>query len=134
MADIGAVRTESNQELLYARQKIVTHAKAFGLQAIDLVHIKYKDLEGLHKQSIEGANMGFSGKQVIHPSNIPIVHEAFSPSNQQVEWASQLIKEFREHEKTGKGAFTFRGAMIDMPLVKQANNILIMTEKINSQI
>ena len=133
VADIGAVRTESSQELLYARQKIVTHAKAFGLQAIDLVHIQYKDLEGLSKQSIEGANMGFTGKQVIHPSNIPVVHKAFSPSEHQIEWATQLITEFREHEKTGKGAFTFRGNMIDMPLVKQANNILIMSEKINSK-
>ena len=64
MADIGAVRTDSSMELLYARQKIVAHAKAFGLQAIDLVHINYKDLQGLHNQSIEGANMGFTGKQV----------------------------------------------------------------------
>ena len=78
--------------------------------------------------------MGFTGKQVIHPSNIPVVHKAFAPSDRQIEWASQLIKEFREHEKTGKGAFTFRGAMIDMPLVKQANNILIMSEKINSKL
>ena len=59
VADIGAVRTDSSMELLYARQKIVAHAKAFGLQAIDLVHINYKDLQGLHNQSIEGANMGF---------------------------------------------------------------------------
>jgi citrate lyase subunit beta-like protein len=65
VADIGAVRTSTNKELLYARQKIVACAKAFGLQAIDLVHIDYKDLDGLRDQSIEGANMGFTGKQVI---------------------------------------------------------------------
>ena len=86
VADIGAVRTESCSELLYARQKIVTHAKAFGLQAIDLVHIQYKDLLGLQQQSREGAQMGFTGKQVIHPSQIPVVHEAFSPSNTQIQW------------------------------------------------
>ena len=61
VADIGAVRTESSQELLYARQKIVSHAKAFGMQAIDLVHINYKDLDGLESQCIEGAHMGFTG-------------------------------------------------------------------------
>ena len=49
---------------MYARQKIIVHAKAFGMQAIDLVHINYKDLEGLRLQSIEGAQMGFTGKQV----------------------------------------------------------------------
>lgn len=65
VADIGAVRTESCKELLYARQKIVTHAKAFGMQCIDLVHINFKDLDSLRAQSIEGATMGFTGKQVI---------------------------------------------------------------------
>lgn len=64
VADIGAVRTDSCMELMYARQKIVAHAKAFGLQAIDLVHINFKDLDGLRKQSLEGAHMGFTGKQV----------------------------------------------------------------------
>ena len=57
------MRTESSVELLYARQKIVAHAKAFGMQAIDLVHINYKDLNGLEAQSLEGQQMGFTGKQ-----------------------------------------------------------------------
>ena len=52
-------------ELLYARQKIVAHAKAFGMQAIDLVHINYKDLNGLEAQSLEGHQMGFTGKQLV---------------------------------------------------------------------
>ena len=49
---------------------------------------------------------------------------------QKVEWATQLIKEYREHESQGKGAFTFRNAMIDAPLVKQAQNIVDMEHKI----
>ena len=67
--------------------------------------------------------------RVIHPSQVPVVHRAFSPSQSKIEWATNLIKEFREHEKTGKGAFNFRGSMIDMPLVKQAENIVTMNEK-----
>ena len=68
-------------------------------------HIDYKDLEGLKKYSEEGARMGFTGKQVIHPSQVPVVQTAFSPSEEKMEWATNLIKEFREHEKKGKGAF-----------------------------
>ncbi len=64
VADVGAVRTEDATELVYARQKVVAVAKAFQLQAIDLVYIDYKNLEGLRKQSEEGARMGFTGKQV----------------------------------------------------------------------
>ena len=71
----------------------------------------------------------FSIYRVIHPSQVPVVHRAFSPSQSKIEWATNLIKEFREHEKTGKGAFNFRGSMIDMPLVKQAENIVTMNEK-----
>ena len=67
--------------------------------------------------------------QVIHPTQVPVVHEAFSPSQSRIEWATELINEFRQHETSGKGAFTFRGAMIDMPLVKQAENILQIQNK-----
>lgn len=133
VADIGGQRTASSVELLYARQKIVAHAKACGFQCIDLVHIDFKNLEGLREQSLEGARMGFTGKQVIHPTQVPVVHEAFLPSSDRVEWATELIKGFREHEKSGKGAFTFRGSMIDMPLVKQAENILITHQKISEK-
>lgn len=131
-ADIGATRTADATELLYARQKIVTCAKAFRLQAIDLVYINYKDLEGLEKQSIDGSDMGFTGKQVIHPGQIPVVQKAFSPSPERVEWATELLQAFSLHTQSGKGAFTFRGAMIDMPLVLQARNIVQLAEAVNS--
>lgn len=58
----GATRTKDARELLYARQKVVVTTKAFGLQAIDLVYIDYKDVEGLRRQAREGALMGFTGK------------------------------------------------------------------------
>ncbi|XP_033739883.1 citramalyl-CoA lyase, mitochondrial-like isoform X2 [Pecten maximus] len=131
-ADIGASRTADATELMYARQKIVTCAKAFRLQAIDLVYINYKDLDGLEKQSLDGSNMGFTGKQVIHPGQIPVVQRAFSPSPDRVEWATQLLQAFSHHTQSGKGAFTFHGAMIDMPLVLQARNIVQLAEAIKS--
>ncbi|KAK3098504.1 hypothetical protein FSP39_020145 [Pinctada imbricata] len=130
-ADIGATRTSDALSLLYARQKIVACAKAFRLQAIDMVDIDYKDLEGLKKQATEGANMGFTGKQVIHPNQIPIVQDTFCPSKDQIEWAKELIQAFEHHQKSGLGAFTFQNRMIDMPLVLQARNIVQLAESIN---
>uniref|UniRef100_UPI00398EF17E citramalyl-CoA lyase, mitochondrial isoform X3 n=1 Tax=Pristiophorus japonicus TaxID=55135 RepID=UPI00398EF17E len=129
-ASIGATRTEDARELVYARQKIVVIAKAFGLQAIDLVYIDYKDEKGLCRQSREGALMGFTGKQVIHPSQIPIVQEAFTPSPERLKWARELIDAFEEHQKLGKGAFTLHGSMIDMPSLKQAQNIVTLATSI----
>lgn len=127
-ADIGAKRSVDGSELLYARQKFVTIAKAFRVQAIDMVHIDYKNISALSEQSIKGANMGFTGKQVIHPSQIPVVQEAFSPSKEQIEWAIGLIKSFEEHQSSGTGAFTYRGHMIDMPLLLQAQNIVQLSQ------
>ncbi|KAJ3591783.1 hypothetical protein NHX12_006915 [Muraenolepis orangiensis] len=114
-ASIGATRTPDARELLYARQKVVATSKAFGLQAIDLVYIDYKDTEG---------------KQVIHPGQIQAVQEEFSPSQERVQWATALIEAFQQHQEEGKGAFTFRGSMIDMPSLKQAQNILTLSSTV----
>jgi citrate lyase subunit beta-like protein len=66
----GATRTPSNKELLYARQSIVAHAKAFDMQAIDIVNIRFKDTGALEDEAREGYMMGFTGKQVIHPNQV----------------------------------------------------------------
>ncbi|MBN3307637.1 CLYBL protein, partial [Amia calva] len=132
-ASIGASRTKDAKELLYARQKVVVTAKAFGLQAIDLVYIDYQDQEGLRQQSREGALMGFTGKQVIHPNQIKTVQEEFSPSPERTKWAQELIAAFEEHQKLGKGAFTFHGSMIDMPSLKQAQNIVTLAAAIQDK-
>ncbi|XP_030642701.1 citramalyl-CoA lyase, mitochondrial [Chanos chanos] len=129
-ASIGATRTKDARELLYARQKVVVTAKAFGLQAIDLVYIDYSDVEGLRGQAREGALMGFTGKQIIHPNQIKAVQEEFSPSPEKVQWARDLTAAFEKHQKLGKGAFTFQGSMIDMPLLKQAQNIITLASAI----
>ncbi|KAK3568746.1 hypothetical protein QTP86_016292 [Hemibagrus guttatus] len=134
-ASIGATRTKDARELLYARQKVVVTTKAFGLQAIDLVYIDYQDAEGLRQQAREGALMGFTDfsqncKQVIHPNQIKAVQEEFSPSPDRVNWATELIAAFEEHQKLGKGAFTFRGSMIDMPSLKQAQNIVTLARAV----
>merc|ERR1711892_425530 len=124
VASIGAKRSINGGELAYARQSIVAHACAYGLQSIDMVYINFRDLDGLEVNAQQGADLGFTGKQVTHPGNIETVQRVFSPSREKIEWARELISEFNEHAASGKGAFTFRGQMIDMPLVKQANNIL----------
>uniref|UniRef100_A0A671ECD7 Citramalyl-CoA lyase n=1 Tax=Rhinolophus ferrumequinum TaxID=59479 RepID=A0A671ECD7_RHIFE len=130
-ASIGATSSKETQDILYARQKIIVVAKAFGLQAIDLVYIDFRDGEGLLRQSREGAAMGFTGKQVIHPNQIAVVQEQ-SPSPEKIKWA-ELIAAFKEHQQLGKGAFTFQGSMIDMPLLKQAQNIVTLATSIKEK-
>ena len=91
----------------------------------------FLDLEGLKKQCIEGAQLGFTGKQAIHPDQIPIIQDTFKPSKDKVEWAKELIKQWNQHQKEGKGAFVFKGQMIDKPLLLQAQNIIEIDKMVN---
>ena len=83
-----------------------------------------KDQVGLAAQCQEGAGWGFTGKQVIHPGQVETVQAAFTPSLARLDWANNLMEAFRQNQQEGRGAFTFRGQMIDMPTVMQAQNVL----------
>jgi citrate lyase beta subunit len=123
-ASIGATRTPEAVELLYARQAVVTACGAFGLQAIDIVTIDFKDLDFVQKEAEFGARLGFSGKQIIHPAQVAPVQAAFTPSDEAIANAQRLVDLFEANQEEGVGAFALDGNMIDMPLVKSANGVL----------
>ncbi len=122
--DIGAVRTREGWEVFYARSAVVTHAAAFGLQAIDMVYIDYRDTEGLVTESVEAARLGYAGKQVIHPNQVGPVQGAFTPDAGAIAHAERIMNAMAQHQEAGKGAFSLDGKMIDMPLVKAAERVL----------
>jgi citrate lyase subunit beta-like protein len=121
---IGATRTKDAVELLYARQAVVTACAAFELQAIDIVAIDFKDMDALRTESEFGAQLGFSGKQIIHPNQVAPVQEAFTPNDEAIAYAKRVVETFEARQKEGSGAFTLDGRMIDMPLVKNAQKVL----------
>lgn len=123
-ASIGAKRSESAVELLYARQAVVTACAVYGLQAIDIVTIDFKDPERARREAEFGAGLGFAGKQIIHPNQVAPVQQAFTPDDEAVAYAARLVKAFESHQREGKGAFALDGQMIDMPLVKNAQKVL----------
>ncbi len=123
-ASIGAVRTRDAIELLYARQAVIVACAAYDLQPIDIVTIDYKDLEALKVESEFGARLGFSGKQVIHPNQVSVVQEAFTPSDEAIAYARRIVETFEASQKEGKGAYSLDGKMIDMPLLKNAQKVL----------
>jgi citrate lyase beta subunit len=123
-ASVGAVRTTEATELLYARQATVTACAANDLQAIDIVFIDFKDSEGLRAEAEQGAGFGFSGKQIIHPNQVSVVQEAFTPSDAAIEYARRIVESFETSQKEGKGAYALDGKMIDMPLLKNAQKVL----------
>ena len=123
-ASIGAVRTKEATEVLYARSAVITACAANDLQAIDMVYIDFRDIEGLRLEAEQGAALGFSGKQIIHPNQVAPVQEAFTPSNEAIAYARRVVEAFTASQKEGRGAFALDGKMIDMPLLKNAQKVL----------
>ena len=123
-AELGATRTPEALELLYARSSLVMHAAAFGLQAVDMVTVEFRDLEVLKRESRFGAQLGYTGKQIIHPAQVEPVQNAFTPSSLELKKVQELVDAFEENQKRGKGAFAFEGKMVDMPVIRRAQNIL----------
>jgi citrate lyase subunit beta-like protein len=123
-ASVGATRTKEATEVLYARSAVVTACAANDLQAIDMVYIDFKDEKGLRVEAEQGAGLGFSGKQIIHPNQVVPVQEAFTPSDSAIEYAKRIIESFESSQKEGKGAYALDGRMIDMPLLKNAQKVL----------
>ena len=123
-ASIGAKRTKEATEVLYARQAVVTACAANDLQAIDMVFIDFRDNEGLRVEAEQGAGFGFSGKQIIHPNQVSAVQEAYTPSDESVEYAKRIVHSFEASQREGKGAYALDGKMIDMPLLKNAQKVL----------
>ena len=126
--DMSITRTPSLSEFLYARSAIATAAKAHDLPStIDLVCTAYKGeagLKTLEEECIGGKNLGFNGKQLIHPTQVDICQKAFSPSDQEVEWALRVVIADEKADKQGRGAWTLDGSMIDVPVVKKAQNLV----------
>ena len=123
-ADTGITRNLGGMELLYARSNLVMHAAAFGLQAIDMVQTNFTNPVLLQVESKQGADLGFSGKQIIHPAQVETVQAAYSPSAEAVERAQRIINMAQIAQADGMGAYSLDGEMVDLPVVKKAETIL----------
>lgn len=123
--DMGAIRTQEGWEGFYARSAVVTHAKAFGLQALDTPFIDVKADETVLVGEAERAmQMGYTGKLCIHPRQVNAVQQVFTPTAAQIDRARRLIAEHDSHQAAGTGVFTFEGKMVDMPMVRAAQSVL----------
>lgn len=122
--DIGATRTKAGWEVFYARSAVVTHAAAFGLQAIDTLVIDFNDEAALIEDARLGAQLGFSGKLAIHPKQVPVIQNIFTPGDEQIAAAQRLIAAHDQQQADGVGAFALDGKMIDMPAIRAAQQVL----------
>lgn len=110
----------------YARAKIPVDARAAGVHAIDAIWQKIDDTEGLVRDAEAAKRLGYSGKSIIHPSQIEPVHKVFLPSRSEVEWAKKVVQALggAMEKGSGRGAIRLEGKMVDAVHYKQAKAIL----------
>jgi len=108
----------------YARVMCSVVASAAGVEAIDTVFTDIADLDGLRRECEEGVAMGFTGKISIHPSQIPVINDVFTPAKDAVDEARELIALFEVNARHGIYAFTFKGQMVDAPHLNRAKKLL----------
>jgi citrate lyase subunit beta / citryl-CoA lyase len=108
----------------YARTMCAIAASAAGVDWLDTVYTDIADLEGLRRECEDGVAMGFSGKISIHPSQIAVINEAFTPDKALVAEARELVALFEEHRARGAYAFRFKGQMVDAPHLARARKLL----------
>jgi citrate lyase subunit beta/citryl-CoA lyase len=125
-ADIGAQRTLEGTESFWARSQVLNGAKAAGVQPIDTVFSDVADMDGLRQSVVEAKSLGFVGKGCIHPRQIAVVHEAFAPTEAEMDRAKQIVLAFEEAEREGFGVVSLGRKMIDAPVVKRAQTTVAM--------
>ena len=121
---LPAVRQGEAGQMLYARSAVVVAAASGHLQAIDRVYLDVADLEGLGADTNEGRQLGFTGKALIHPDQIGVVHACFDPTPEQIEHARSVVEAFDKAQAEGVGSITVDGQLVDLPIVEKARRML----------
>jgi citrate lyase subunit beta/citryl-CoA lyase len=109
---------------LYARNKVIVAARIAGIDAIDSPYPNYKNLEGYERDARRSSLLGYTGKWAIHPTQIPIANEVYSPTADEIALAERNVAAYREAEAKGRGAVGVNGVLVDAAHVKMAQETL----------
>jgi citrate lyase subunit beta/citryl-CoA lyase len=112
----------------YAMQRIAVAARAAGVRVLDGPVADYSDEEGLRRSCLIARSLGFDGKWCIHPAQIEIVNEVFSPTDKEVEWAKKVVAAYEEANAAGSGSVSVDGQMVDAASIRMARNTLTVAE------
>jgi citrate lyase subunit beta / citryl-CoA lyase len=117
-------RSADGVELFEARGRIVIAARAAGIMALDTVFTDLADQEGFLREVRLVKQLGFDGKSVINPAQIPVVHAVFAPTAEDLRRARRVVAAAREAEARGLGVISLDGRMVDRPIVERAQRIV----------
>ena len=130
--DMGIQRTDDGAEVYHPRATIAIAARAAGVAALDSPYVAFRNPEGLRQDAGVARQLGYTGKFAIHPAQIDPINELFSPLPEDVAYARRVMEAWHEAEAAGRGSLNLDGKMVDVPVVKRAQNLLALAEAINS--
>lgn len=131
VSDMHGQHDPEGQSIFWARNMIVNGARACGVAPIDTVHIDVHNLEDLERNLILSKKLGFEGMLVLNPKELPLVHQYFSPSEEEVAWAREMVALCDEAKAEGKGVALMNGKFVGPPMLKMAQNILVKQQLID---
>ncbi len=117
-------RTKSGEELFNARMNVLWGAKAAGIQAIDSIFADVNDMDALRKETELIKRLGFTGKCMVNPRQIDIIHDVFAPKQEEVDYALEVMDAIKRAREMGTGVISLKGKMIDRPVVVRAARVL----------
>ncbi len=123
-ADIGATRTEEGAEVAYARQHVVLAAAAGDADAIDTLVTDIEATERLAEDAAFAKQLGYDGKMAIHPAQVSVINDAFTPDDETLEWARRVLAAREEADADDRGVFRVDDEMIDAPLIARAERVM----------
>jgi citrate lyase subunit beta/citryl-CoA lyase len=131
--DMGVIRSDFGEECYYARSAVAVAARAAGVAGLDGPFVGFRDPDGLRTDAGNARQMGYTGKFAIHPAQIDIINETFSPHPDDVAYARRVMAAWEEAEAAGRGSLSIDGRMVDVPVVKRAQNLLALVAEIENQ-
>ena len=125
-ADLQCKRTKEGQEIAYARSRLVTAARAAGVDVYDTPFTDVNDDEGIEVDTALAKALGFTGKSSISPRHVEVINRVFSPTLAEIEYAHEVMEVIVQAKAQGKGAIALHGKMVDAPIVARAKRTLQM--------
>ncbi len=123
-ASLGVERTVDGEELILARGQVAMAAASVGADAIDAVFTDLLDAESLRRDCERARRLGFQGKMAIHPKQVEIINDVFTPTASDVERATRVLAAYEIARAAGEGVTTMDGRMVELPVVERARRIL----------
>ena len=124
VTNLKTTRSEDGVEMLMGRAMIVMAARTAGIAALDSVYSDVNNDEGFLKEASMIKQMGFDGKSLIHPRQIELIHNLYTPDEKSIKKSLRIIKSTEEALAEGRGVFTVDGKMIDKPIIERAQHVL----------